>query len=173
MRMCFIYKWGRTNQRVWYLCKLSISGILSRGWTGSIPWDSPMSRISYDFLILGSFQWMEYVNQRIGICMTIDRRWIKLKRLCQTFCRNFKTFNINTWSRFNCPSEDIPPSKREYKTQNWKPINMYIYIYITPNVTSSNITLLNIFLLEANFDISTVRLLFLLIFSIACKISRW
>lgn len=35
--------------------------------------------------------------------------------------------------------------------------NLYIYIYIIPNVTLSNMTL-NIFLLDANFDISTVRL---------------
>ena len=47
-------------------------------------------------------------------------------------------------------------------------IHTYIYIYIC-SITLSNVTSLNIFYLDANFDKSTVKLHYLCIFSMLAK----
>ena len=43
------------------------------------------------------------------------------------------------------------------------------WVQVTPGVTLSNVTPLNIFLLDANFDKSTLRLHYLRIFSMLAK----
>ena len=43
------------------------------------------------------------------------------------------------------------------------------WIQVTPSVTLNNVTSLNIFYLDVNFDKSTVRLYYLCIFSILSK----
>ena len=58
------------------------------------------------------------------------------------------------------------------KFYNGIPVYIYIYILvqITPSITLNNVTSLNIFLLDVNFEKSTVELYYLHIFFMLAKL---